>query len=109
MLIHSGCQVDFLDVHGLCCSHTVAGLDMELVEEAVLRALKRQKASEASISNFSTEQWSRMALAAGLTMRVHACLEVDEDSCKEAPAFQWSDESEPKQADRYARAQPGMQ
>jgi hypothetical protein len=42
-----------------------------------------------------------MALAAGLTMRVHACLEVDEDSCKEAPAFQWSDESEPKQADRY--------
>jgi hypothetical protein len=89
-------------------AHAVAGLDVEIVEEAVLRALKRQKASEASISNFSTEHWSRMALAAGLTMRAHECLEVDDGSCKEAPAFQWNDESEPKQADRYAQAPPGM-
>jgi hypothetical protein len=79
-----------------------------VLEEAVLRALKRQKASEASISNFSTEQWSRMALAAGLTMRVYENLEVDEGSCKEAPAFQWNYESEPKQADRYDQAPPGM-
>jgi hypothetical protein len=70
----------------------------------VLRALKKHTHSEVSISNFDSEHWTRMSLAAGLTRRVHPGLELDDSSCKETPPFEWRDEAEPQQADRYARA-----
>lgn len=78
---------------------------VEVLEEAMVRALKRQKSSEAqSISKFSANKWSLLASTAGISMKVSQHLEVTGDINTEAPAFKWEGESEPQQAGRYAQA-----
>lgn len=86
-----------------CIFRCVLGPGLDAIEEALLRALKRHKSSEVSISSFGLADWNKMSASSGLQLKLcpSSQLCVSADRCVEAGTFRWTDAKEPDQADRY--------
>lgn len=86
-----------------------AGLTPAELEDAVLRALKKAKSDQVSISAFNAAHWGHMSQQSGL--RLVLCkpseLAVQGDAhAAQLGAFSWTDAPEPSQADRcFSREQ----
>jgi hypothetical protein len=70
------------------------------IEAAVLRALKRSRASEVSVSNVSRTVWLNIENAAGLIFVPVDLSSVAALSTKSCPSFTWSFDPEPDQSSR---------
>jgi hypothetical protein len=85
------------------CHNCHAGLTEEMLEEAVVRGLKRAKSDQVSISAFNAGHWGRMSQRLGVKMELcpsHQLAVAEEAEVAPVDAFQWTDAPEPSQGDR---------
>lgn len=68
-----------------------------------MRALKKAKSDQVSISAFNAGHWGRMSQQLGVKMELcpsHQLFVADEAEAAPVDAFQWTEAPEPSQVDR---------
>lgn len=78
-----------------------------MLEAAVVRALKRAKSDQVSISAFNAGHWDRMSQRLGVKMELCPSHQLAvEEGADASPLgdFQWTDTPEPNQVDRCVAA-----
>lgn len=72
--------------------------DVDDIIERTIKRVRMHEQQEVSVSTFGSEHWAHLAKVAGLCMA--SAFELPSIGIVAAEPFLWSDEQEPKQADR---------